>query len=406
MASEPVLNAEEKLLMDALCCAVHSRRITVDQAPEGETLQRLIRLARQQVVLPLLMQASYESGLFSDRKGPFGEARRLTVIQAARTAEFLLLLRDLEQSGLRPAVIKGLVCRSMYPEPEQRASTDEDLLIQPEEYPAYRQALLACGLRLWKPEEEPGEKDEVTFVDPERDLYIEVHLRPFSSDSEALSDCNRFFEEALSRTVELAVYGQTIRTLHPTDHLLYMLCHAYKHILYSGVGVRQICDVCLFAARFVAEIDWARLRQSCAELGIETLAAAFFRIGQRHLELSALSAFADLDVDELPLLKDCLGGGIYGADDPNRLRSSRITLDAVASSKRGGRRHSLIKSLFPSADSIARAYPYLRDKPWLLPLAWGQRIWRYAFDRNTQAVRSLEIGRERVDLLRRYGILP
>lgn len=406
MASDLTLDAAESLLLDALRCAVHGRGLSPDQAPDGETLQRLICLAREQAVLPLLVQAAADTGLFPDREhGAFREARLLTMGQAARTAEFLLLLRELEKRDLHPLVLKGMVCRALYPEPEQRASADEDFLVASEDYPAYREALFACGLRLREPDTGWEEKDELAFVDPSRNLCLELHFRPFSSDSAAIRDCNRYFESAQTRTTDLSVYGLPVRTLQPTEHLLFLLCHAYKHLFYSGLGVRQLCDICLFAARFPERIDWLALRRSCGELEIEKLAAAIFRVGERYLDLPVPAAFADPDVDELPLLKDCLAAGVFGAEDPDRRHSSTLTLDAVAAAKQGRARRGLLPALFPSARSIAHRFPYLRKRPWLLPVAWIRRAWLYAAEKKAGPAASLRIARERMELLKQYDLL-
>ncbi len=412
MDFDAVLTAAERLQLLCLRCAVHSQSATLDAPLSREDWNSLRTLASQQRLIPLTAEALYNGNAFADLPGEktllCNAARRLTVKQAARTADFLHLYACLDRMGLRPAVLKGIVCRSLYPEPEQRPSSDEDLLIAPAEFSAYHTALISCGLRLLKPEAPTEEADEVTYVDPKRDLTLELHLRPFPSgpDAAAFIDCNRFFSDALSRTVELPVCGQSVRTLHPTDHLLFLLCHAYKHILYSGLGVRQICDLCLFASRFSSEIDWDRLLDAFDRLGILKLSAAFFRIGQTHLQIPAPPAFADAEVDELPLLKDCLGGGLYGADDPDRPRSSHLTLDAVAATRQGRRRRGILKALFPSFKTMSDRYPYLKKLPWLLPWAWGQRAWTYSRTRDVSAGQSLEIGRQRIELLRRYGILP
>jgi hypothetical protein len=316
----------------------------------------------------------------------------------------LLLLRELDAHGLRPAVLKGAVCRSLYPEPEQRASSDEDLLIPQEEFPAYHEALLANGLRLLDPAAPTDGADEVTYVDPERDLYLELHMRLFPSNSGAYGDFNRLFADVLSRTVEMELYGTRICTLAPTDHLLFLLCHAYKHILHGGVGIRQLCDICLFAREYAGEIEWTQVRRACAELRIETLAAAFFRAGERHLDIPAPSAFADLTLDEEPLVHDCLTGGLYGADDPDRLHSSTLTLEAVAAGKQGRKQRGLVKALFPSANTLAGRFSYLRKRPWLLPAAWTQRFVGYLREKSAPS-RSLQIGQERIELLRQYGLL-
>ena len=401
------MDKAEALLLQALGCAVRGEECTMTEKPEQETLRRLFRLARQQSVLPLVIQALAsslsEDPLFSvfQRK-----ARSLTIHQAQRTGDFLLLMLQLQAMGLRPAVLKGAVCRSLYPEPEQRGSLDEDLLIPPEEFPRYQEALLACGLQRKDPDRLLKGEYEVTYLDPERDIYLELHLHPFSAEEDACGDCSRPFDDALSRIVPFRLYGQTFYTLAPTDHLLYLICHAYKHILFGGVGIRQICDICLFARQYEASLDWAGLRASCEDLGILTLASAFFRVGQRHLDIPCPSAFSEPEVDELPLLADCLSGGTFGVDDPDRLHSSRITLDAVAAGKQGRARRGIWSSIFPGKEHLQNSYPYARAHPWLLPVAWAQRLIRYAAREKGDPGKSLRIGRERVELLRKYKIIP
>ena len=401
------MDSTERLFLEALRCGVAGQPVPWTAEPDGATQIALVRLARAQALQPVIAHAISgcpamgDSRAFSALKQ---EARAVTVHQATRTAEFLLLLRELEARGLRPAVFKGAVCRRLYPEPEQRPSSDEDILIASEEFPAYHKALLDCGLQLLRTEEPLTDPDEVTYVDPDRDLYLELHMRLFPSGSAAYGDCNRFLEGALSRRVRVSVYGQTLETLHPTDHLLFLLCHAYKHILHGGVGIRQICDLCLFARRYEAEIDWSRVRRAAEELRIETLSAAFFRIGERHLGIPGPKAFADLKPDEEPLLHDCLTGGLYGADDPDRLHSSNLTLEAIAAEKQGRRQLGLAKALFPSAATLSGRFPYLYKRPWLLPVAWTQRIVRYLSEKRAPS-KTLQIGQERIKLLRRYRLL-
>ena len=403
------MDQTQTLFLDALRCAIRGRSVSWTEAPDQARLAALFRLAREQALESLIAQGLSGCQAVAGVRAVTvlnKEARRVVVRQASRTAEFLLLLRSLREHGLEPAILKGAVCRSLYPEPEQRPSSDEDLLIFPEEFQAYHKALLSLGLRLREPDHPTEGEDEVTYVDPDRDLYLELHLRPFSLEDSAFGGCCRFFEEALTRTFRLRIYGQEVRTLHPTDHLLYLLCHAYKHILYGGVGVRQICDLCLFAERYGETVDWEYVRAACRALGLTQLAAAFFRVGDRRLDIPCPEAFAEYEVDELPLLQDCLTGGLYGAEDTDRLHSSRITLDAVSAAKEGRAERGKLSSLFPSMKFMEGSFPYLRSKPWLLPMAWGQRIAGYVFDRSLSPARSLQIGRERVELLRKYKIIP
>ena len=57
-----------------------------------------------------------------------------TAAQIRRTQAFAAVYQDLLIQGIRPVVVKGLVCRELYPSPEQRISGDEDLLLDPESF--------------------------------------------------------------------------------------------------------------------------------------------------------------------------------------------------------------------------------------------------------------------------------
>jgi hypothetical protein len=92
----------------------------------------------------------------------------------------------------------------------------------------------------------------------------------------------------------------------------------------------------------------------------------------------------------------------------SRKHSSNITLEAMTAPKNGGRSNSLRASLFPPAEKLEGRYPYLREKPWLLPVAWFSRMGSYLKESPTgnSASEALKIGQERVKLLKYYNILP
>ncbi len=106
------------------------------------------------------------------------------------------------------------------------------------------------------------------------------------------------------------------------------------------------------------------------------------------------------------MMADILTDGLYGADDPDRIHSSNITLEAVAAGKQGRARRGIRKSLFPGKAYLQKRFPYAAKHPWLLPAAWAHRVWLYLAGGETNASRSLQIGRERIELLKEYRIIP
>ncbi len=64
----------------------------------------------------------------------------------------------------------------------------------------------------------------------------------------------------------------------------------------------------------------------------------------------------------------------------------------------------------PPARQLAGRYPYLKEKPYLLPLAWVNRILKYGKETagsptDNNAAKSIKIGNGRVALLKEYGII-
>ena len=329
--------------------------------------------------------------------------------QVRQENEFLNLILALRERGLEPVVMKGCVCRALWPKPLLRPSVDDDLLIPPDQAPAFHAALLDLGLTPDNPAADPETAWELSWHKPSSPLYIELHKQLFAPESDALLGFNAPFDGALDRTVPVQIQDVTLRTLAPTDHLRFLLLHAFKHFLYSGFGLRIIADVCLFAQHYAADIDFDGLLALCVSLRCDRFAAALFRIGEKHLGLPAPAAFAAIEADETALLEDVLASGLVGADI-DRLHSANITLGAVADRNNGrARSGGLRKVLFPSAPQLSDRYPWLRKRPWLLPAAWVSRMGSYLKDRGKHGAESpaasLRIGRARVELLKTYGII-
>ena len=64
------------------------------------------------------------------------QAMQSVLQQVSRTALFLSDEKELEHLGVQPLVMKGIVCRSLYPKPDLRPSGDEDLLISEKDFSA------------------------------------------------------------------------------------------------------------------------------------------------------------------------------------------------------------------------------------------------------------------------------
>ena len=399
------------VLLEAVQAALSKVPMADDPNLTEEDWEALLRLSAEQEVLPLVYEAVCRCPSFkvlesAIRQDYQNRALQIATRQIAQTNEFLTLLLHAQEAGLDPTVLKGAVVRNLYPLPMLRPSVDEDLLIRQDEAEAYHRFFLSEGLYADEPDANITASQELSYHKENSPTYIELHMSLFPPDSRAYGDCNTLFTGVLDRTVTVQIEDVTVRTLAPTDHLLYLICHAYKHFLHSGVGIRQVCDIAMFTRAYGDEVDWGRILAACKSIRIEVFAAAIFRITERHLGFAIPEAFAGMVVEEADLLEDMLSGGLYGTADEDRLHSSTMTLDAVAADKAGRKSGNLLHSVFLPLGSLQGRYPYLRRWPVLLPVAWTQRIMSYAAKRKkVDHSRTVRIGRDRIRLLRQYHII-
>ena len=273
------MEKNQTLFLSAMGAAVKIEQVDWQEALDDSQWEALFHMAMLHRVLPMVYQAVYACPAAAAASpwlmGFYRlQAMQMVALQTQKTAQFLPMREKLRESGITPMVVKGIVCRSLYPNPDHRLSSDEDILVRPEEFPACREILESMGMEAGAGEEEAH---EIPFTMPGTAQLIEVHKSLFPGENEAYGDLNRFFTDIKPWMAD------GIPTLPPTEHMLYLILHAYKHFLHSGFGIRQVCDMVFFANAYGNSIDWARLLECCREVRAEYFAAGLLRIGRKYL---------------------------------------------------------------------------------------------------------------------------
>lgn len=367
----------------------------------------IFTLANQQKLLPILFETVRKTSAAEENAALFAVTKQQVIgqvlNQTVRSAEFADLYQKLRSAGLHPVVVKGQLCSHLYPLKDHRISADDDLYIPDAEFMTCHETLLANGLTSDTPADELATADEVPYTKKGSPLYIELHRHLFDSSEDAHDELNHFFADI--QPVEVDGF----LAMPPHEHLLYLILHAYKHFVRSGIGLRQFCDIGLWAREYHAEIDWLLLHDQCASVHAATFAAAAFCIAREYLGIEFnLPAPWDSSIDVEPLLHDTLCGGVYGSSDYTRLHSSTVTLNAVKAS-RTGEKSSVLRTVFPKREYLERRYPYLKKRPYMLPVAWVQRIAHYASEKQSgadnSASGSIKLAKERIELMKQYDIM-
>ena len=198
-------------------------------------------LAGQQKLLPILFEAVRKMPAAEENVALFAVTKQQVIGQVLNqtvcSAEFSDVYHKLRSAGLHPIVVKGQLCSRLYPLKDHRISADDDLYIPDAEFMTCHEQLLVNGLTTDTPADELSTADEVSYTKKGSPLYIELHRHLFDSSEDAHDELNHFFADL--NPVEIDGF----LAMPPHEHLLYLILHAYKHFVRSGIGLRQFCDI-------------------------------------------------------------------------------------------------------------------------------------------------------------------
>lgn len=386
-----------------------------DDLPELEEpdWEALYILAEEQSIVPLFNEGAakykeYEAMPQMHRQDIEVRSIVLISMQAQRTAGFLAAYDALLAAGLRPLVVKGLICREAYGElGDHRLSGDEDIYIPRQDFNKCRDILTGLGFAMKGPElseEMLDSAQAISFSSP--DLTIEVHINLFITDSRLMRQCNSYFHDAFSRAVTVNVDGgegqRAVYTMEPTRNYLFLFIHFYKHFISIGAGLRQIMDLALFYNMFHDKIDLPAVEEILRGLRADKLYADALAVAGL-LGFSVPSRLTGVDPDVL--IDEMTDSGIYGNMD--RMNSHYVISAALnGESPKAG----IFRRLFPSFSAMKRYFPELEKRPFLYPIAWLKRCFRFInrgsiVSRGKDLPHTLETANKRLELMKKYGIV-
>ena len=330
------------------------------------------------------------------------------VTQARQTQKLVQISTVLQKHKVPHAVVKGALCRELYSRPDVRISGDEDLLISVESNAQCQLLLEQAGMEIIT---DVGGGDVIHWQDKQTGLHIELHTRLFSSQREEDQLLNELFKEQLNHTILVDVPGGKIQTFHPTYHFFFLVCHALKHFLTGGFGVRTICDVVTFAERHHDQIHRQTVSALLERAGGRLFLDQLFAVGEEWwgFDMSASGWSYSKKPDASELLQDCLDAGIYGQSSMSRKHSAGIVLQAA---EKQSQKASTLSAIFPNKERMVGKYPILKSKPILLPACWAHRLGKYAVEvirsgkEENSPLESVSLGKKRVEMMVKYGVLP
>lgn len=385
---------------------------------DSQDLKQIYNLAQMHHVVPMIYGVLHNEEFFKNADENFKMmfkqvAFRLVVSQIQRSNRFLELYKILKEKNIEAIVFKGIIFRNMYNNPDDRMSSDEDILVKKEDYEKLKDILCGEGLEFIE-----KEGNECAYLCRNTGLCIEVSTSLFSHESKAYGHLNRLFDDIFEKSITINIDGVDIKTLSHEQHLIYIVFHNMKHFLHGGFGIRQVADFSKYIETYGQFIDWENFWSDLRILNYDTFALNLIDISLKYLGFDYTKAIypkgvrdfniiinsKDYYINSDDLISDILSAGVFGGSTKERKHTALMTLNAVEDQKNGNR----FKAIFPSVDYLKGNYTYLQKHPILLPIAWTQRIFSY-IKRNknntTSYINTMELGKQRIELLKEYKII-
>ena len=325
----------------------------VPDVPEGITAEAIIEIATKQHLKYLLLGALIRTkNISAEEQEQIRELLMGSIIKTGvQVQEQKSLEQCFEERGIVNQPMKGAVLRFLYPSPEMREMSDLDILFAEQNMEEAEQILKDRGYTLYK-----AVKHHDIFRKPPF-LVIEAHHAMYDKTV----DRNQYgYFQNFSRTTvkEGCKYTQVFSG---EDFYVYMMAHAAKHFYQTGCGIRHLVDIYVYLERFGQEMNREYIDSEMQKCGILTFAEHMEKLAYLWLEGGESEEFYD------NLFAYMLDSGIYGKDENgiwNQFAKEK------QKGKEAGRFRLKLWYAFPPAHYMAEYYPYLEEKPWLLPWAW------------------------------------
>lgn len=173
-----------------------------------------------------------------------------------------------EKHNISYILLKGISLAAYYPQPEYRKLGDLDIYIHdPEQLEHAKQILTEHGFA----EEKEISDHHITYLysvpATGSTFILELHFRIVGlyQYEKANQLIDHIYSPRQVVPVSQIINGRSYPVLPPTEYAFYMIHHMLKHYLYSGFGIRLLCDFTFYLKNHSREINFHQLHLWCRE---------------------------------------------------------------------------------------------------------------------------------------------
>lgn len=392
------MNTTEKQFIDLLSNSI--RNEVCKKKYDNVDWNELMNLSRKHKIEGLIYSALNKSRLLEnideDKVNELKKEVFFTgVTQISNMSKLEIVFNEFSKENVPVIVLKGLVVREYYPQPEQRSMSDADIFVKAKDLNKSKKILIDLGYT----EVDAEASHHIKYIKSGYPM-IELHWHVMKRDG--FSDELDLFEDDIwDRTIEVKVKGAKVLSLGYEDLALHLCMHMAAHLAASGFGVRQIADLVLLVEKKGHLIDWTLFINKAEEFGFKKFIIIMFKICNILFSMDIPKEMAVYKIDDEEMFESLIStifdGGVYGKKDMASNFANQVAFNYKGKDSNAtiGAIRRYFRFIFPSIETMSDKYSYARKIRILTPIAWIHHLFSGIFRKEynfTDKIRFLTKG--------------
>lgn len=392
------MNTTEKQFIDLLSNSI--RNEVCKKKYDNVDWNELMNLSRKHKIEGLIYSALNKAELLENIdedkvKDLKKEVFFTGVTQISNMSKLEKVFNEFSKENVPVIVLKGLVVREYYPQPEQRSMSDADIFVKAKDINKSKKILIDLGYT----EVDAEASHHIKYIKSGYPM-IELHWHVMKRDG--FSDELDLFEDDIwDRTIEVKVKGAKVLSLGYEDLALHLCMHMAAHLAASGFGVRQIADLVLLVEKKGHLIDWTLFINKAEEFGFKKFIIIMFKICNILFSMDIPKEMAVYKIDDEEMFESLIStifdGGVYGKKDMASNFANQVAFNYKGKDSNAtiGAIRRYFRFIFPSIETMSDKYSYARKIRILTPIAWIHHLFSGIFRKEynfTDKIRFLTKG--------------
>ena len=377
------MNNAQKQFVDILSAGIRGK--SADKVYDNVEWDEVIDLADKHKVEGIIYLALRKSKLISnigeEKISLLKQKAAITGITQSRHISGLsTVLNKINERNIPVIVLKGLVVREFYPQPDQRSMNDADILVHEGDVEKVKQLLIDMGYVYL---EDHKASHHIALVH-HKYPFIELHWNLFKRDG--FSNELEHYERLIwRRAIKVNVGEAEVLSLSYEDLALHLCMHMAAHLVATGFGVRQLCDFVLLVEHKGDEIDWNSFIMKARMYGFEKFSEIMFLLCNKLFNMEVPKEINIKVVNNKKyvsaLLNEIFEAGVHGKKEMANQFATQVAFNFQDKDSNAtlGAINRYFRFIFPKIDDMSDKYSYAKKVNILTPIAWIHHLFAGVF---------------------------